>query len=212
MPTVRLRFHGQIAGVGSQHGTRIVVGRWDRSPLGAFADVMVERPDGHRVLLAPTQAVADFIHRTYTFDEVQLVPVTVACTPGGWTVAAGLLRLRLMVGRSTALGLVLGMVPPPVTRSVAFATLADPVARVALRGVRTRGTAGDGRREWYSARGIRRVTGIQGSYAGVPLGALRPVLPAVRFGFSSTPRTPSVTTVVTTVEVSEPSARSRPRW
>ena len=37
---VRQRFHGAIAGIGSTSGIRIVVGRWDRSPWGAFADLM----------------------------------------------------------------------------------------------------------------------------------------------------------------------------
>ena len=49
------RFHGAIAGVGSTSGVRIVVGRWDESPLGTFADVMLAEPDGTRVLLAPTR-------------------------------------------------------------------------------------------------------------------------------------------------------------
>ena len=57
---VRQRFHGAIAGIGSTSGTRIVVGRWDRSPWGAFADLMVETPTGHRVLIAPSEQVAEF--------------------------------------------------------------------------------------------------------------------------------------------------------
>ena len=56
-----MRFRGAIAGVGSTSGVRVVVGRWDESPYGAFADVMVETVSGHRVLLAPTAEVADFV-------------------------------------------------------------------------------------------------------------------------------------------------------
>src|SRR4051794_37547125 len=52
--SVDLVFDGWIAGVGTREGTRAVLGRWSSSPWGAFADVMVERPDGHRILLAPT--------------------------------------------------------------------------------------------------------------------------------------------------------------
>ena len=51
----RLRFAGRIAGVGSTSGVRVVVGHWHSSPLGAFADVMVETASGHRVLLAPSR-------------------------------------------------------------------------------------------------------------------------------------------------------------
>jgi hypothetical protein len=50
----RLRFSGAIAGAGSSSGVRLVVGRWLDSPLGAFADVMVQDAAGNRTLLAPS--------------------------------------------------------------------------------------------------------------------------------------------------------------
>ena len=52
-----------------ERGVRLVVGVWDDSPLGAFADVMVERADGHRLLLAPSHEVADFVTGTYTYRD-----------------------------------------------------------------------------------------------------------------------------------------------
>ncbi|WP_454042597.1 hypothetical protein [Cellulosimicrobium sp. Marseille-Q8652] len=72
-----LIFRGRIAGWGTSSGTRVVLGRWDRSPFGAFADVMVERPDGERILLAPSEEVASLVGSTYSFDRVELVPVEV---------------------------------------------------------------------------------------------------------------------------------------
>ena len=66
----------------------MVVGRWEASPFGEFADVMLERPDGHRILYAPTGAVGDFIAETYLFDEVRTVPVTAEVRGAGWTVEA----------------------------------------------------------------------------------------------------------------------------
>jgi hypothetical protein len=80
-----------------------------------------------------------------------------------------------------------------------FATLADPVARVVLRGVRTRGVARAGRREYYGATDVRSVSWVAGRFDGVELGRLAPVEPPCRFGFSSTPRRPSVTSVTTTI-------------
>ena len=53
------RFTGHIAGVGTSGGTRLVLGCWDRTPHGPFADVMVAHPDGRRELLAPDAWVAD---------------------------------------------------------------------------------------------------------------------------------------------------------
>jgi hypothetical protein len=192
---VRSRFRGHIAGVGSTSGVRLVVGRWAESPLGSFADVMVETAAGHRVLLAPSDDVAEFVRATYTFDEVRIEDVTV----DGWRVRSPSVSMDLVVGGRTALGRLLRLVPGRVAESPAWCTVTDPVARVVLRGVRTRGTAGGDRREWYGATDHRQVTAMTGAFDGVDLGGLAPVTPAPRFGFSSTPPRPSVTTVVTTV-------------
>lgn len=131
--TVRERFTGRIAGVGSTSSVRIVVGRWDDGPWGPF-------------------------------------------------------------GRALAL------VSSRVATAPAWCSIADPIARVALAGVRTRGTAGCDRREWCGATSVRAVTAISGSWRGTDLGALADVDPPCRFGFSSTPRRSSVTSVVTTSE------------
>jgi hypothetical protein len=179
---------------------RIVVGRWDASPWGSFADVMVEDAAGHRVLLAPDERVRDFVAATYSFDEHVIEPVSVEDTADGWQVTAPSLSLRLVVGGRTPLGTALGLVPAPVATSPAWCSLVDPVARVAMRGVRTRGTAGGDRREWYGATSVRTVTAVVGEWRGTDIGRLAPVDPPCRFGFSSTPRRPSVTRVVTTVE------------
>jgi hypothetical protein len=180
---VRERYQGRIAGVGTTSGTRLVVGNWTHTQLGVFADVMVERPDGHRVLLAPSDAVRDVIEATYVFDEVRLEPVSVVEAEDSWLVSSPSLSLRIGFGRRSGLGWLL--------RAVA--------ARV-MDGVRTRGVTREGRREWYGATDLRLVTSASGSFDGGPLGSLAPVDPPCRFGFSSTPRTPSVTSVVTTIE------------
>ncbi|MBS4752243.1 hypothetical protein KG112_05400 [Nocardioides sp. zg-ZUI104] len=198
---VRSRFRGEIVGVGSDSGVRIVVGRWPSSPLGSFADVMVETADGHRVLLAPSTEVAEFVAATYSFDSVRLEDVRVDVTPGRrWSVRSPSLRLDVTFGKRTLLGRLLRLVPRRIAESPAWCTLTDPVARVVLRGVRTRGSAGGGRREWYGATDHRAVIDLSGSFDAADLGGLQPVLPSPRFGFSSTPARPSVTRVVTTVE------------
>jgi hypothetical protein len=197
---VRDRFDGRIAGVGTTSGLRAVVGRWADGPWGAFADVMVETAGGHRVLLAPDHQVAEFVAATYTFDETRIEPVTVTEDGDRWRVETPSLALGFTLGPRTPLGRLLRAVPTRVGTSPAWCTLTDPLARVLLRGVRTRGSAGGGRREWYGATDVRRILDATGSWEGGDLGALAPVEPPCRFGFSSTPRTPSVTRVVTTVE------------
>ncbi|CAM3519108.1 hypothetical protein [Nocardioides zeicaulis] len=200
MTLLRERFRGRIAGVGSTSGVRVVVGRWDASPWGPFADVMVEDASGHRMLLAPDDRVREFVSATYTFDEHVIEPVALTDTSDGWQVATPSLSLRVVVGGRTPLGALLALVPDRVATSPAWCALVDPVARVVVRGVRTRGTAGNDRREWYGATAVHAVTAIAGEWRGTPLGHLARVDPPCRFGFSSTPARPSVTSVVTTIE------------
>jgi hypothetical protein len=197
----RLRFDGWILGAGTASGTRVVVGHWPRSPLGRLSDVMVQRPDGARLLLAPTQEAADFIAATYAFDEVRLVPVGVQRPdPRTWAVAAGPLRLRVMTGRRPLLGWLLRAVPPPVARTPAWVGLLDRPARL-LTGLRTTGSAGNGRTEWYGVQDLHVVTALDATWDGEPLGALAAVHPPVTFGFGSVPPRPSLARVTTTVQL-----------
>ena len=202
----RERFEGRIAGVGSESGVRLVVGHWRSTPLGSFGDVMVERADGHRVLLAPRPEVAAFIEATYSFDEVRIEPVRVEVSGARWRVESPSLSLTLTTGGRTALGRLLRLVPHRLATTPAWCAVTDPVARLVLRGVRTRGAAREGRREYYGATDLHTVAAAGGRFEGVDLGVLRPVEPPCRFGFSSTPARPSVTTVVTTV-VTRPGGR-----
>lgn len=196
------RFDGHIVGLGTTSGTRVVVGLWDRGPFGRFADAMVEDAAGHRTLLAPTDEVAAFVSSTYTFDDVRVVPVTIA--PGGvpdWSVEAGPLRVRWTPGGRAPVGHLLRLVPPPLARSEPWARFCDPIARRVMPGVRTHGTAGSGRTEWYAASDAWHVESVEASWDGRDLGALAPVDPPVRFGFGSAPRTPTLTRVTSFVRV-----------
>ncbi|MEV7688897.1 hypothetical protein [Streptomyces bungoensis] len=194
-----LRFDGFIAGLGTTSGTRLVLGHWPRSPFGPFSDVMLERPDGHRLLLAPTPETARFISGTYRFDEVRVVPVQVRVRGDDWTVVAGdVLRLRFTVGRRGLTGLALRAVPGSLAAWPPWTAVTDLPARLLL-GVRTRGSAGGGRREWYGARDLHRVTAVSATHEGRDLGSPALVVPPVRFGFGSTPRRPALVRVTTTV-------------
>jgi hypothetical protein len=193
-----VRFRGTIAGVGSSSGVRVVVGHWRESPYGAFADVMLAEPDGTRRLLAPTEEIAGFVSATYRFDHVEVAPISVIADRAEVAVTAGDLALTYVVGRRTPLGRALRLVPGRVATSPAWSRVTDPVARLALRGVRTRGSAGGGRVESYGATDHHRIDSVHGAWRGRDLGGLAPVLPEPGFGFGSTPATPSVTTLVTT--------------
>jgi len=195
----RRRFRGRIAGFGTTSGVRVVLGWWDVSPYGAFADVMLAEADGTRRLLAPDATIARFVSGTYRFDDVEVVPVEVARSGPRVRVGAGDLSFACTVGRRTTLGRLLRVVPAPLATSPGWTRVTDPVARTVLRGVRTRGSAGAGRSEAYGATDHHRIDEVRGGWRGGDLGALAPVLPEPGFGFGSTPAAPSMTTLVTTV-------------
>lgn len=193
------RFDGWIAGVGTAGGLRVVVGHWPRSPLGPFTDVMVERADGHRLLLAPSAAVGGYVAGTYRFDEVVVTRVTVAVDGPRWRVSAGPLALRFGVGRRTPVGMLLRAVPRRLATRIAWIRATDPVARRLLPGVRTHGYAAGGRREFYAALDMQAIVAAEVSWEGEDQGPLAPLDPPVRFGFGSTPAAPALVRMVTLV-------------
>ncbi|MFI2371186.1 hypothetical protein [Streptomyces sp. NPDC018833] len=197
----RLRFDGCIAGIGTSSGTRLVLGHWQRSPFGPFSDVMIERTDGERLLLAPSGHTADFVRGTYTFDTVCVVPVDVRVADSTWTVTAGPLDLSFTAGRRGVAGILLRAVPGVLAARPAWAALTNWPARLLPAHVRTRGSAGAGRREWYGVRDLRPVGSVSAVFEGHDLGGTAPIDPPVRFGFGSVPRKPTLTRVTTTVEL-----------
>lgn len=199
MTPQRDRFAGEILGVGTTEGTRVVVGHWVASPYGPFTDLMIERRDGNRILLAPTPQVAEFVSSTYTFDEVRLAQIDVSRRDGRLDVVGGPLRLHAVVGKRTRIGWALQLLPDTMTAQSWFCRISDPIARILLPGVRTHGTAGHDRYEFYGAHDVHAVTSVSGSWDGEDLGGLAAVIPAPRFGFASTPRSPALTRITTTV-------------
>ena len=192
-------FDGAIAGVGSTSGVRVVMGMWPRSPLGLLIDLMIEKVDGTRILIAPSAASADFIASTYSFDEVRIEPTRLSMAANRWTVASTSAQVEFRTGRRTLLGVLLRLVPRPLARNPGWAAVLDPIARLVLNGVRTVGTAQQGRRETYCALDLHRISTMSGFVDGVSLGELASIDPAVRFGFGSVPPQPSLVRIVTVV-------------
>ncbi|WP_211214583.1 hypothetical protein [Actinomycetospora chiangmaiensis] len=193
------RFDGWIGGLGTASGLRYVIGHWPHSPLGTFTDVMLERPDGHRMLLAPSPEVAAFVGATYTFDEVRYVPVDLRSAGSAFFLTAGPLESRFTLGGRSPLGLLLRAVPWRVATAPWWIATIDAIARRVLPGVRTVGSAGGGRTEYYGAQDLHRIVAATTTLDGVDQGALRPVSPPVRFGFGSTPTAPSWVRITTLI-------------
>ncbi len=205
---MRLVFTGHIAGAGTASGLRIVVGVWADSPMGAFADVMLQTADDERILLAPDESIADFVATTYRFDRVEVGELAACLGADRLTVTSETFDARIDIGGPAPVDRLLRLVPPRLATSPRWLRAIDPVAARMVSGVRTYGTAGSGRTEYYGARRSRRVTGIDGHYRSVPFGGLAPLQPAVSFGFSSAPASPQIVAVTTTIDVASPMTRN----
>ena len=192
-------FEGRIAGLGTSSGTRIVLGLWRRTPLGPFADAMIERADGERILIAPAREVAELIAGLYGFDRVLVEPLRARGEGRTLLVRSPALQLDVEVGRVSPLGVLLRSVPRPVARSWRFAAAVHPLARLLVPGAGTTGSAGVGAREYYGVSDARGITAATGVFEGEDLGALTRLDPPVRFGFAQTPAAPTLVDVVTTV-------------
>ncbi len=177
----------------------MVVGSWRQSPFGAFADVMMETAEGERILLAPSEQIAEFVSETYTFDRIELGPVEVKHERDGFTVRSTALSISAHLGGPAPFDWLLRMVPPALATSPAWLRAIDPMAARLVPGVRTAGSAGHGRREYYGVRRTRRIASARTVFRGVDLGGLTPLEPPVRFGFSSAPPTPQLVSVTTTI-------------
>lgn len=197
----RLVFIGHIAGFGTGLGVRMVVGSWADSPFGTFTDVMVQTTDGERVLLAPTVEVAEFVCTTYCFDRVEIGPVTAELDGRQLAVTAPGLDVALSIGGPAPIDRLLRLVPSRLAATPWWLRAIDPVAARIVRGVHTAGSAGNGRREYYGVRRSRLITDVAGTFRGAPLGGLAPLLPPVRFGFSSAPPVPQIVAVTTTIDI-----------
>lgn len=159
---------------------------------------MVEHADGHRVLIGPTDEVVAYIASVYTFDELVVGDVRTERPAGGLRFVGGPLVAEVTIGARDVLGGMLHAVPRVLATSTGWAMIVDPIARLTMRGLRTRGTTASAR-EYYGVTDRRRVDAVTASWDGVDLGALADVHPPVRFGFSSAPRRPSIVSVTTTI-------------
>lgn len=182
MPTCH-DLRGRIAATGFASGDRFVIGAWDDSPIGPFADVMWAHPDGTRELHASARA-ARFITAVYGFDRVVESPVVVRGVGDLLEVAFGEWTLRLEAGRA---------VPFPPRPAWVTRHVERPLAR-RLMAVETYGVSPTGVEEWYRARTLRRVRRAT-AVGPRDLGAMAPLAPRCGFGFSEPPRFPSITEV-----------------
>jgi hypothetical protein len=185
-------FDGHIMGASFASGDRLVVGRWPVSPFGGFADLMWARPDGRRILLAPTEGVRGFVAGHYAFDELRVTPVRVTRRGDVIDVHADEVRLTMTLRPRGPASWALALRPRAIRSRRAWVAVEDAVFRPVLgpalfgtSGVRTRGITMGGARERYAIHDFRETDAVA-TVDGRDLGAVAPCPPA-GFGFSEFP-------------------------
>jgi hypothetical protein len=201
------RFSGLIAAGGATSGEQVVIGMWRRSPLGRVIDVMWVRPDGERILLASSPAVAEYVAGLYTFERVEVVAVQGGFDGQRVAVAAGPLRVTLDPGRRDLRSWLFAARPGPLRRSPAWIELEDrlvaPLGGPLLGGadgVRLAGRAPGGQREWYGIADYRPLRTGSFEVAGRDAGRLAPLRPGLGVGLSDFPTVPALVAVDTLIE------------
>jgi hypothetical protein len=201
------RFSGLIAAGGSTSGEQVVVGMWRRSPLGRAVDVMWVRPDGERILLAPSAAVADYVAGLYTFERVEVVAIRGGFDGRRVEVTAGPLAVTLEPGRRDLRSWLFALRPGSLRRSPAWIEVEDrlvaPLGGPLLGGadgVRLAGRAPGGQREWYGIADYRPLASGRFEVAGADAGRLAPLRPGLGVGLSDFPTVPALVAVDTLIE------------
>lgn len=206
-----------IAAAGFTSGEQVVIGLWRGSPLGAFIDVMWVRPDGERILLAPSEGVRRYVTSLYRFERAEVVPVA-----GGWDgravdVQAGHLHVSLEPGRRDWRSWLFAARPEILRRSPAWLTvedrLVDPLGGALLggtAGVRLAGRAPGGQREWYGIDDYRPLSDGRLTADGRDAGALTDLRAGLGVGLSDFPTRPALAYVETLVEPREVARHDAP--
>ena len=201
------RFTGAIAAAGFASGEVTVVGMWRSSPLGRLVDVMWIRPDGERVLLAPSPLARTFIEGLYAFDRAEGVDVR-----GGWDgrvvdVTAGPVHVRLVPAERDWRSWVFAARPRILRRSPAWLALENalvaplgPLLLGGTAGVHLSGVTPGGRREWYSVDDYRPVAEGALTVGGRDAGTLTALRADIGVGLSAFPTRPALVHLATLIE------------
>tara|TARA_B100000003_G_scaffold156386_1_gene141790 strand:- start:6003 stop:6566 length:564 start_codon:yes stop_codon:yes gene_type:complete len=179
-------FSGRITSSGFSSGDRIVIGDWKYSPFGSFTNIMWAKSDGVRVLLSPNKNLAEYVSSLYSFEEVKITPIEVNRGVKEISVKAGSLEVKMVWSLSF---------PIPLWRPKWFISTFENTIAKKFFNTSTFGITRDGRKEWYSIRGISKVVHGECKIDGIDLGQSVNFEIDACFGFSEPPKWPSSVTL-----------------
>tara|TARA_X000001036_G_scaffold907_3_gene783 strand:- start:7718 stop:8362 length:645 start_codon:yes stop_codon:yes gene_type:complete len=174
-------FKGRVISSGFATGDMVVIGDWKNSPHGPFTNLMWAKPDGTRILIAPSQELGDFVSSLYSFEEVIVSPMEINRTGKSIEVSCDLGSVSMEWGMTIPL-----LFPRPrwfIANVEAF------FARL-LFGTKTHGTTRNGLKEWYHVRGLSRMKSVTLDLDGRTSNQMTGMAPSACFGFSNPPRMP----------------------
>ena len=175
-------FDGRISSCGFSSGDRIVVGDWQKSPLGPFTNVMWAKPDGTRVLLSPSKEHADYVSTLYNFEAVHIVQLAVTRQPRGTDIVTDSRSVSFQWKRGIGI---------PFSRPRWFISTIEQWIAGVVFGTKTHGTTCNGLREWYCIYNLSTIKRAEASCDGHDLGSVSKFEVDACFGFSEPPKKPS---------------------
>ena len=175
-------FTGRITSSGFQTGDRIVVGAWKTSPFGNFTDIMWAKSDGTRVLIAPTQEIADYVTAMYSFDEILLEDVDSIEDGRCLKVKCETMELDFQWNKGFKI---------PFKRSLLFIATVELFFAKLIFSTRTYGVTKNNRKEWYAIDRVSHITHATANISGKGVGRFKPMDEPCKFGFSEAPKKPS---------------------
>tara|TARA_B100000212_G_scaffold341639_1_gene325405 strand:- start:9514 stop:10518 length:1005 start_codon:yes stop_codon:yes gene_type:complete len=175
-------FSGRITSSGFETGDRIVVGAWKTSVFGEFADIMWAKPDGTRVLIAPTKEIAEYVTAMYSFDEVIIEDVKTVGNERELKVSCQTMDIEFTWNKGF---------PIPFRRSLLFIATVELFFAKLIFSTRTYGITKNNRKEWYAIDRVSHITSANALISGKDAGEFRPMDKPCRFGFSEAPKKPS---------------------
>lgn len=160
----------------------MVIGDWHNSPFGEFTNVMLAKPDGTRILFAPSKEHADYVSSLYSFEEVRVIPINVERGTNKIKVEAD----DLVVNMEWIGGIIL-----PFPRPRWFIAKIENLFAGFIFGTKTYGITNNGRKEWYCVKKISKIRCATAELGEENLGEMSDFQINACFGFSEPPRKPS---------------------
>ncbi len=184
-------FEGRISSCGFSSGDRFVIGDWQKSPYGAFTNIMWAKSDGTRILIAQKQNIAEYVSSIYNFEEIIIEEFIIERKVKGIKIQAGLLEIEM----NWNTGIII-----PFRRPKWFIATVELFFAKLFFGTKTYGKTKNNLKEWYCINRICKINKAKAIYNNVDLDKMTDFNTNTCFGFSEPPKKPTSVIVRSVIE------------